>query len=330
MERSRIMKMRWTIIISLTAALMMATMLACGGGGGGDSVNYTGETMAAVIDTTDPVNLARDALFGAMEGDLSIDPDELFPLAVAGSDTLKGLLDPDVAAGIMINALTGEPASSPLAVKADPLTYQCFNDSANGLYGTVSGRICGDFDGEDFTSVDYLRATFRDYSEDGVTFFDGTMELDARVNGVMSLKFSDVSLVDDVDDLFLDGRAVFTETLTSASIDFNIFILINGEGVWYNNLVLVEEDFVTYITDSIDGRVYDILKGYIDFETIEDLVIQDGDIYPSEGIVKLTGADGASIRLEVVDNTGFMVYVDVDGDGIDDWQTAAPQPWEVG
>lgn len=325
------MKMRWTIITSLTVALMMATMVACGGGGGGDSVSYTGETMAAVIDTTDSVDFARDALFGAMEGDLSIDPDELFPLAVAGSDTLKGLLDPDVVAGIMINALTGEPASSPLAVKTDPLAYQCFNESGSGTYGgTASGRICGDYDGETFTSIDYIRATFHDYSEDGVTFLDGTMELDVRVEGRMALFFNHMSLDDDVDELYLDGRVVFTETPTSASIDFNIFILINGEGIWYNNLVLVEEDFFTYITDSIDGRVYDILKGYIDLETIEDLVIQDGDIYPSEGIVKLTGADGASIRLEVVDNTGFMIYVDVDGDGIDDWKTATPQPWEVG
>ena len=87
---------------------------------------------------------------------------------------------------------------------------------------------------------------------------------------------------------------------------------------------------VKNITNSINGRIYDFVDGYLDFETLEDFVTNDGDLYPSDGTLKITGANGASITLEVVDNTGFMVYVDVDGDGVSDWQTSSPQPWDTG
>lgn len=325
------MRRTTTTLAVIAVTFMLGAMFACGGGGGSESVSYTGETMAAVIDTTDAVDLARDAVLDTMEGDSQIDTG-MFPLTLSESDALAKLLDPDVAAGILINALTGEPAASPLGVSAEPLAYRCFSGSDGGLVdGTISGRICGDYDEvlDEFTTIDFLQGTFSNYSDDGVEYFNGTMIFDMR-SGDLRLTFRDLSFEDDVDELFLDGTASFIETASGTSINFNIFILINGEGVWFNELVLVEEDFITHIANSIDGRIYDFVDGYIDIETIEVLVTQDGDLFPSSGIIKLTGADGASIRLEVVDETGFMIYVDVDGDSIDDWQTSSPQPWIIG
>ena len=322
-----------SIFAVLAVVAVLGTMVACGGGGASsESVNYTGENTPAILDTTGSVQLAREAVLDTMEGESLVDPD-MFPLALASSDALDRFLDPDVAAGILINALTGEPAASPMVVQAEPLGYRCISGSESGFegVGSVRGRICGDYNEaeETFDSVDYLEGTFINYSDDGVEYFQGTMIIDLR-SGDLRMIMRDFSFDDGIDELFLDGIVSFTESGAVTSVRFNMFILFNDEGVWFNDLVLAEEDLVTYITSSINGRIYDFVDGYIDFVTIEELVTNDGDFYPSEGIIKLTGANGVSITLEVVDETGFMVYVDLDGDGSSDWQTSSPQPWAVG
>lgn len=325
------MRNRISISVVLMVAVMFGTMIACGGGGGSESVNYTGETMPSVLDTTGAVELARGAVLDTMESDSLVDPD-LFPLALPDSNALDMFLDPDVAAGILLNALTREPAASPMAATAEPLAYRCISGSEPGAdgSGSVSGRICGDYDAQEdvFNTVDYLQGTFTNYTQDLEGYFHGTMIIDYR-SGDLRMIFRDFSFEDSLDELFLDGMVSFMESGSSASVSFNMFILVNGEGVWFNNLVMIEEDFGTYITSSINGRIYDFVDGYIDFVTLEDFVVDEGDIYPSDGTIKITGANGVSITLEVVDANGFMVYVDVDGDGESDWQTSSPQPWEL-
>ena len=326
------MKSRISIFAVLAVVVMLGTMVACGGGGGSssESVSYTGETMPSVLDTTGAVELARSTVLDTMEGDTYVDPN-LFPLALSSPDVLDRFLDPDIVAGILINALTGEPAASHMAVQVEPLGYRCMSGSETGFegQGSVRGRICGDFNESEqvFDTMDYLEGTFINYSTDGDDNFRGTMIIDMR-SGDLRMIMRDFRFADGFgDELILDGMVSFTESGAVTSVRFNMFILFNDEGVWFNNLVMAETDFVSYITASINGRIYDFVDGYIDFVTVEDLVVDSGDIYPSNGTIKLTGANGVSITLEVVDETGFMVYVDLDGDGSSDWQTSSPQPW---
>ena len=114
------MKSRISIFAVLGLVAMLGAMIACGGGGSSsESISYTGETMPSVLDTTGAVELARGSVLDNMEMESPIGTD-LFPLAVSESDTLEDLLDPEVAAGILINALTGGPAASAVATPGSP------------------------------------------------------------------------------------------------------------------------------------------------------------------------------------------------------------------
>jgi hypothetical protein len=129
------------------------------------------------------------------------------------------------------------------------------------------------------------------------------------------------------EDLFLDGIMTASQDGTNSSISFNLFVDgLEGLGIWLNNLVLQVEDLGASSVFTINGRIYDTLEGYLDVETITALEFDDGVDYPKAGEIKYTGAGGSSFWI-VAEASGFMVYVDVDGDGVEDWQTPTVRPW---
>jgi hypothetical protein len=323
------MKMRNVALVLAAAVFAAFFAAACGGGGGGgQSVNYTGNDQPSVIDTTTAVDVAREVGMQSFGAESYMDT-SILPLAVSGGPMLEQLLNPGEAAGVLLDILKREPAPVMMAVQADPLSYQCFSDSGSGYYsGSGYAKICGDYDGEYFTYIDYLKVTFNNYSDDGVAFLDGTMILDSRTS-VMKLIFNDFSYHDSSENFFIDGTVNYAEGAGVSTVSYNLFVYdyVLDEGVWLNNVILVEEDFVGYVEDSLNGRFYDFDDGFFEVETIENFVFNDGSDYPSDGTLKITGANGASITVEVVDETGFIVYVDLDGDGSTDW-TSSKQPWE--
>jgi len=301
------MRSRISIFAILAVVGMLATMVACGGGGGGEeSVTYNGESDPAVFDTTTAVALAEELTLGAVHG-----------------EDFGGL------GLVVIEALVAGGSTSPLALdaSAEPLAYSCENGSFMGSEsGTASGRACGDFDTGD---LDYLSATFTNFSNVVGQVFDGELVVDVGATFV-NIIFRDFSFEDSalVEDLFLDGIMTASQTGSIYSMSINLFVedFGDGLGLWLHDLVLQVEDLGTSTVFTINGRIYDILEGYLDVETITALEFDDGVDYPKAGEVKYTGADGSSFRI-VVQAGDFMGYVDLDGDGGEDWQTPTPRPW---
>ena len=69
----------------------------------------------------------------------------------------------------------------------------------------------------------------------------------------------------------------------------------------------------------MEGRVYHPVHGYVDIETPTPFRTYSGDDNPSEGVMLLTGAEGAQIRLEAISNLQYEVTADLDGDGTFEW-----------
>lgn len=324
------MKNRISIFAVLVMVGMLGTMVACGGGGGGssESVDYSGVTIPAVLDTTLSTQAAAVMAWGIVEdaqnGEDYADSG-IMPLASSSSVTLNNMLDPDRATQFLYSVLPiPAPAggsAQPLSVTAVPLVYQCIDipSTAGSDSGFVSGRICGDFDGNVLNSLDYIRATFTDFSDDGVVFMDGTMILEFTGSN-FEFVFRDFNFWDGVEDFSLDGSLSVTTSPPVTTVRYNISLFDNvlDEGGWLNNLTIVETVYTGYSTMTINGRIFDYYDGYFDIETIDPLDYDDGAAYPKNGTIKITGANGVSITLDFTGYGVCNISIDVDGDGADD------------
>ena len=324
------MRNRITILAVLAVVGMLGTMVACGGGGGSgsESVAYNGTSSPSVIDTTMNTQAVALMAWGVVEDAQSGEDyadSGILPLATDSSVTLNRMLDPDRATQFLYDVLPivgpGGGSAQPLSETAVSLVYDCMNIPSTGGSdsGFVSGRICGDFTGNVLNSIDYIRANFDNFSNDGIEFMDGTMILEMTASS-LELIFRDLNFWDGVEDFYLDGSVSVIDEPPVTTASYNIFLYDNmlDEGGWLNNLTIVETDYTGYYTVSIDGRVFDFYEGYFDIETIEPLDYDDGAVFPKNGTVKITGAGGVSITLDFTGYGVCNISIDVDGDGGDD------------
>jgi hypothetical protein len=209
---------------------------------------------------------------------------------------------------VVVDALAagGDPAAASLDVSAQPLAYSCESASFSGsISGTASGRACGDFEQGD---LDFINADFINFSNVPGQLFQGGFSVEVGTTS-FSVGFRDFSLKDgDLGvDLFLDGTMTINDPGSVYSVSFDLFVdnLLEGRGLYLNGFDLTVEDLGS-----------SLLFTEIDI----------GSDYPKAGEVRFTGANGSSFRI-VAEVGGFMVYVDEDGDGVEDWQTPASRSW---
>ena len=78
----------------------------------------------------------------------------------------------------------------------------------------------------------------------------------------------------------------------------------------------------------LTGRYFDPDYGYADFTSSTPLKIYDVDMFPSEGIFILDGANGivggsTITRFTALNNTSYMIEADTTGDGAYDYKSVA-------
>jgi hypothetical protein len=76
----------------------------------------------------------------------------------------------------------------------------------------------------------------------------------------------------------------------------------------------------------ISGRYYDPDYGYVEVYTEGPLRIDDGDDWPSDGVLVVTGDTGIAggstmARLTALSSTTYQVEADTNGDGTYDWDS---------
>lgn len=76
-----------------------------------------------------------------------------------------------------------------------------------------------------------------------------------------------------------------------------------------------------YVEFEVSGRYYDPDYGYVDFHTDTPFHIDDGDEWPSAGVLIVEGEGGTEAQLTALSSTTYIVDADTDGDGIYDWDS---------
>jgi uncharacterized repeat protein (TIGR01451 family) len=119
------------------------------------------------------------------------------------------------------------------------------------------------------------------------------------------------------------GGSIRSQTnigLNTDTLTVNVVFLdnITGETGKAENLVIVNATTSpTSFTESITGRVFDQVHGYVDITTsIPFIFITLMQLYPDSGQILLTGEGNRSVRVTALSATLVMLALDLDGNGV--------------
>lgn len=308
--------------------LLLVLAIGCGGSGGGGGSDYQGNREAAVV-TGDNAQVLAAATYDSatLEGPFasfaSASGDAAAVVATPGGrPTLLAVVEVLASALDEAKEVSGAPTASIRALDAGSHTI---NGSCGGTARVSieidqgSGVFAGDFN-------------FNDYCDDG-TALTGSASFQGRVDPAtnqleyFTFRFSSLAGTANGEEFRLDGsltlRVNETRDETSLTMDLVFEDTAAGESLWLSDFTLTVSEGVDngqpYETIAFSGRLYHSEYGYVDIRTDVAFRVDDGDDYPSEGILVLTGADDATVVMTVLSNTQYQVEADLDGDEVYDW-----------
>ena len=338
------MRRRWAAGIGLMTVIFLA---ACGGGGGGGSSSpYTGLTTPAVIDTTNAEEIALGAYSG---GDWS-DPTFAVPLGRqdltdAGKSGPSKILALMRAVKTIEGRVAGEPSGADAALVATPATV--WADSGTE-YGSVSGSFTYSISLNDLTGDFSGSISFSGYDDgDGITFASGSVSFSG--NGVVafdiygypyidsintfSIQFSALAAASEGEGFTLTGTIALVEGVPTSSVTLDLYVKDHSteKTAWIRNYeitVTVGSDIGgSYAEMTIVGRIYLHDYGYVDIATGAPFRVYDTDLYPSSGVLIVTGKDDCKARLTVISDPTYDYRVELDEDGNDVYEWSIEGIW---
>jgi hypothetical protein len=307
-------------------------LTGCGGGGGGGSstttasdVGYAGTTEAvAMTDQASADAVAADTIASAISMDLSGD----IPLSYkSGSSTssVPGL------AGFtqqMIDRALALPTSSTLAGAIQTQTVQCsitgtITYTANVADPNASQPSAGDSVTMSASSCDegFGSVLNGSFSMTVLSFSSTGMSVNVAfshftttaASGDYSLLNGGFAMALNVDPntnattYSMIGDALLVEQSTGGVVKqqaLSPFSLVDTIDASWN--FTADHDYTFYSTN---------IGGGVTVTTTTPIFIFYGDYYPSSGVVVITGAGGASVRVTAIDNTLVQIDYDLDADG---------------
>ena len=314
-------------MVSISVMIFLAMFLsACGGssdsdsGGGGGGITYTGVTAQATIDDTNAVDLSIGAYQGGDTG-MAIGTVGAVQTAdynqMGRSRVLKLVQTSEEAIlQVDVNAPPGVVVSGDIVTESDTIQGDC---GGNASYTINVDDVTGDFSGT---------MNFNDYCSGGVTLsgstsFSGMFDVDTLDFLQFSLSLNIVTITSGRDSFTTSGRVSFNFQASPLTATMDIMIRDNStEKVYWArdySISLVEES--GYIEFEVSGRYYDPDYGYINFHTDTPFHIDDGDDWPSSGVLIVEGEGGTEAQLTALSSTTYIVEADTDGDGIYDWDS---------
>jgi len=308
----------FTVVIALT-------LVACGGGGGGgsggdSSISYTGSKDPAVIDTTNAKTMAESSVGGSQTGVVfgveSDNQESQANLTIIGvskilSSSVRNIEMNDSVV-VLVGAIVNVSETDLLCLDSGSLS---FNLSVNDVTGEFSGTF-----------------NFNNCREVGTTI-SGSMNVSGMINPSigditqMTFSMNSVTVVSGSESLTMSGTISTSFSGSSFTMTMDVLFKDNASGsvVWFENLSISATDNISHLEMSISGRFYHPDYGYIDIVTNQAFLINYSDLFPFFGIMTITGANGSSARLTVIDNTQYMLEVDEDGDST--YDPATTENW---
>jgi len=331
------------ILIGATSLLLSA----CGGGGGGGgstpatatSVGYTGETAAVTIaDPAAADTIAAATISSAMNMDIA----GSIPYLKAGSTATNSNKIADLTKRLMDRAMSlPKPADTTLAGVTDTFTDYCYYSGTityTETYANASAATPGDSfslafnscdDGYGYVMTGSFGATLLSYTDSNnmsvsvnfsslresstsntdYTLFNGGLNMTMSYNSVTSIEGNSIT----GDALLYDvsyGGVSYSQALTN-------FSLVDSYD-WNNYTTTVDHDYTFYSTS---------IGGSIRVDTTTPIVFASGAYYPNQGVVVITGANDAKVRLTAQsDATNVFIEYDIDPiDGV--YETSQTVTW---
>ena len=323
---------RYICMVFVIALGLMTIVGTGGGGGGGDGspsgISYTGLTTEATIDENNAEDLSTGAYQGGQTG------------AALGS------------VGAVIQGGESGPVGRPRTLKVSQVLEDALHkvDMTSRSGGTFVGAIYtesdtiyGDYGGSasytinvnDQTGEFSGSITFNSYSDDGVTTiisgaasFSGQVDLYTEELLEFSFSFDNLTGTSGSDSFTLDGDISFDNTVSPATMTMTMLLQDNSTGKVYKvkDYIMTLTEEVNYVDVEVSGTYFDPDYGYVSISTTTPLRIYDGDDYPSDGVIVVTGNTGIAggstmARLTALSSTTYQVEADTNGDGTYDWDS---------
>lgn len=101
-------------------------------------------------------------------------------------------------------------------------------------------------------------------------------------------------------------------------------------------ILVTTHDFSSFpyqATETINGRIYDSIDGYLDIRTEQILIyenLEDSfafDSYASSGRLVFSGANGAKLRIVALSDTDVLIELDLDNDSV--YEMSGSLPWAI-
>jgi hypothetical protein len=312
------------ICLACVVALGLMTIVATGGdgggGGGGGGITYTGITSQATIDDTNAVDLSvgpyqgcdTGMAFGTFGAVQTAEHNQIGASRVLklAQTSAEAILQVDV------NAPPGVVVSGAVVTESDTIPGDC---GGNASYTIEVDDVTGEFSGT---------MNFNDYCSEGITLsgrtsFSGKFDVDTENFLRISLSLHTVSVTLDSDSFTTSGSISFNfqASPSTATIDIRIRDNSTGKVYWANDYTITIVEESGYVEVEMSGRYYDPDYGYVDFHTDTPFRIDDGDEWPSAGVLTVEGEGGTKAQLTALSSTTYRVDADTDGDGTYDWDS---------
>jgi hypothetical protein len=309
-------------VVALGFMAVLAT--GCGGGGGGGGgggtpgISYSGLTTQASIDENNAEDLSTGALIGYTAG-------SGIPIGAVQSDRKSDIklplnlrLPKVLEEGLYRLAIGLKSSRAVASVSCESETFD--GDCGGSAYGYLCvDDVSGFFDG-------YF--IFSSYCSEGVTIdgranFSGTVDVITYEFLEFSLSLEDVTVLSGGYSFTLAGTIDydFTSSPVAVTIDMLLSDDSNGKVYWVNDYTVSLTEGSGYSDVEISGRYYYPDYGYVIVTTAVPLRIYDGDDWPSDGELIVTGADSTSAKLIALSSSTYRVEADTDGDGVYEWDS---------
>jgi hypothetical protein len=331
---------------TIAFGLLSILAIGCGGGGGGGGrssiptgITYDGNADPAVVTTTNAATLVNNAI-GSGDAATAVGGTNA---AAAGSQNTEDSADPSQGIGLSIlarrlagslpDSLTQETtARSQQLVTAAQIvvdeTVSCDSDTGSiRLSGTLDDNLMGTL------TVDYNNCLLGDALVDGrATMRIDAVDLDNEIPTDLTISFNRLTVMGPTFDVASSGsvRSMLNLGTDTETLTVNLVTQDNISGKKTKadplSIVIVYDDifFPSSFSQTITGRVFDSVHGYVDIFTAEPLVFstlfQD---FPDSGELILTG--DRNIRVTALSSTLVSLELDLDGDDV--YEITAISQW---
>jgi len=320
----------------LTTAILSTTFLAaCGGGGGGGSGSSEPVTATAALTSTNqdiaaqetfstalmPMEFAQ-SFAQALTGSQTTDESALFKFAFAQKKKLPTYLLNASKNSTLIGAVE---TYTELCQYGGTLTISASFANANGEASvgdsvTITGNNCGEVDGTINgalgMSISSLSGNlYADYYNAGIAFSFNNLSIATtqyvfRANGLLAMEIT------------ANGYNNWKETFSTPSLSVSGTYAgetrtrtLSGFQATATRTPGVSYPYIT--SYSLNGAVTSsaLSSQTVTFSTTTPFIELPNDVYPSSGVLVITGAANAQLRLTAINSSQVRQELDANGDG---------------